>query len=157
LVTTPATNNNANGAIDLTVSGGLSPYTYLWSNGATTQDLTGLLAGTYTVNILDANDCKFTNTVTVTNVVSAFEPAWLSGVSIRPNPTADFARIVFGQLPDETIHIQVMDASGRVLMTSISEGSLKADLDCSQLPEGMYFIHMRTNHVSSVRRLAVQR
>jgi hypothetical protein len=156
-VSTAATNNNANGTIDLTVTGGLSPYTYLWSNGATTQDLTGLLAGTYTVNILDANGCKSTSTITVTNVVSAFEPAWLSGVSIRPNPTTGFARIVFGQLPDETIHIQVLDASGRVLMTSISEGSLKADLDCSQLPEGMYFIQMRTNHVSSVRRLAVQR
>ncbi|MGD1845367.1 MAG: SprB repeat-containing protein [Salibacteraceae bacterium] len=39
------------GAIDIEVSQGKSPYTYAWSNGATTQDLTGLAAGIYTVTV----------------------------------------------------------------------------------------------------------
>jgi hypothetical protein len=48
---------NSTGAIDLTLSGGLAPYTYAWSNSATTQDITGLIAGNYVVQITDDNGC----------------------------------------------------------------------------------------------------
>src|SRR5437660_11596230 len=47
----------ATGTVDLSVSGGTSPYTYAWSNGAVTQDLAGLSAGPYTVTVTDANGC----------------------------------------------------------------------------------------------------
>lgn len=45
------------GAINLTISGGTPTYTYLWNDGANVQNRTGLLAGTYTVTVTDANNC----------------------------------------------------------------------------------------------------
>ncbi len=38
-------------------SGGMPPYSYLWSNGQATQTATGLVAGSYMVTITDANNC----------------------------------------------------------------------------------------------------
>ncbi|PCH98751.1 MAG: hypothetical protein COB85_01045, partial [Bacteroidetes bacterium] len=54
------------GEADLTPSGGTSPYTYAWSNGSTSQDLTSLCAGTYTVTITDDNGCIGTASIIIT-------------------------------------------------------------------------------------------
>lgn len=50
-------NENCLGAIDLNVTGGTLPYTYLWSNGAVTQDITQLCAAQYCVTVTDGNGC----------------------------------------------------------------------------------------------------
>ncbi|MCF8372306.1 MAG: T9SS type A sorting domain-containing protein [Bacteroidales bacterium] len=59
----PAIGNN--GAIDITVAGGTSPYTFAWSNGATIEDISGLIPGPYTVTVLDNNSCTKTKTISL--------------------------------------------------------------------------------------------
>lgn len=46
------------GTISLSATGGTPPYQYTWSNGATGAILTGLMAGTYTTTVRDANGCE---------------------------------------------------------------------------------------------------
>ncbi|MEQ1744411.1 MAG: T9SS type A sorting domain-containing protein [Saprospiraceae bacterium] len=48
----------SDGSMALHVSGGVLPYTYAWSNGPTTQNLSGLAAGTYTATVTDGNGCQ---------------------------------------------------------------------------------------------------
>ncbi|MDQ6815263.1 MAG: SpaA isopeptide-forming pilin-related protein, partial [Bacteroidota bacterium] len=52
-----ACKDSKTGIIDLEVRGGKGAYTYQWSNGATTQDLGDVAAGTYTVVVKDAGGC----------------------------------------------------------------------------------------------------
>jgi gliding motility-associated-like protein len=56
-----------NGTATATVSGGIAPYTYSWSNGATTANISSLCAGTYTVTVTDNGGCSMTAQATVTN------------------------------------------------------------------------------------------
>ncbi|RDI14637.1 T9SS type A sorting domain-containing protein, partial [Flavobacterium sp. AG291] len=59
-------NGQATGSATVSVTGGTGAYTYLWSNGATTNTVTGLIAGTYTVDVTDANGCVLSNSFTIT-------------------------------------------------------------------------------------------
>jgi len=52
-------NGGNDGEIDITASGGVMPYNYQWNFGPTTEDVTGLSAGTYQVNLTDANNCIY--------------------------------------------------------------------------------------------------
>jgi gliding motility-associated-like protein len=76
----------SDGSITLVVNGGTPDYTFLWSNGATTQNLNGVPAGDYQVTITDANGCEIVNNITLTEpdaltqTISAFE--YPSGTNI---------------------------------------------------------------------------
>lgn len=56
------------GMIGMDVSGGNLPYTYLWSNGETSQNITNLAAGTYFVTITDMYGCYALDTVVVPSI-----------------------------------------------------------------------------------------
>ena len=64
-------NGYSDGGIDLSVSGSVPGYTYLWDNGDTTQTISGLSAGIYSVDITDSNTC------TASTSISLIEPTLL--------------------------------------------------------------------------------
>lgn len=59
-ITDPVPPGSNTGSVDITVSGGCMPYTYLWSNGAVTEDLTNVGPGVFTVTVTDCSGCAFT-------------------------------------------------------------------------------------------------
>ncbi|MBI3509420.1 MAG: T9SS type A sorting domain-containing protein [Bacteroidetes bacterium] len=63
----PDTCNGNNGAASAFPNGGTAPYTYLWQpGGQTTQNISGLPVGSYTVTVTDASGCSYTGTTSVT-------------------------------------------------------------------------------------------
>jgi hypothetical protein len=65
--TNPSVCGGSNGTATVAAAGGLAPYAYLWSSGATTSASTGLVAGIYTVTVTDAIGNTATCQVNLTN------------------------------------------------------------------------------------------
>ena len=64
-ITSPSCNGDNNGIIDLTVIGGLAPFSFLWSNGEITEDIYSLVDGVYTVTVNDALGNVISNSFSV--------------------------------------------------------------------------------------------
>ncbi len=94
----------ANGAINLTLTNAASPIAYLWSNGSQTQDLSGLKAGTYAVQVTDKNGCKDSASVTLT------QPPVIRTLNlITPNPTVpgQFRNTVYRGYGPQTVALSL--------------------------------------------------
>ncbi|AKD53814.1 beta strand repeat-containing protein [Spirosoma radiotolerans] len=71
-------NATASGSATAVVSGGLAPYSYSWSNGASTSSVSGLTAGTYTVRVTDGNGCQASQQVVISQpaaILAIYSPA----------------------------------------------------------------------------------
>ena len=66
--TTNSTCGNANGTAEVAATGGAAPLTINWSNGNTGNTASGLLAGTYSVTVTDANGCKDVVSITIDDI-----------------------------------------------------------------------------------------
>ncbi|GAA4323363.1 hypothetical protein GCM10023184_10140 [Flaviaesturariibacter amylovorans] len=87
IVTNVACFGSSTGTINLTPTGGTPGYTFLWNNGVTTEDRSGLAAGTYSVTITDANGCE----TTVSNITIDQPSSAVSGATVVSNVTCNGA------------------------------------------------------------------
>ncbi|HIB37678.1 glycine-rich protein [Mesonia sp.] len=108
-VTNPPTLNNTttnvscnggnNGSIDLTVTGGTPPYSYAWDNSATTEDLSGLIAGTYNVTVTDTNGCITTESIDVFEPINLTISANITNSSCSGNNGSIDLTVIGGNPP----------------------------------------------------------
>ncbi len=156
-----------NGSINLTPSGAYaaviddpSLYTYLWSTGATTQDLTGISAGTYTVTVSDATGCEpdFVLSVVVGGVSGTNDPAALKSLVISPNPTPNNAVVTLSLIQAADVRIEVMNTLGQVVRT-LDAGNvtnLTQTVNLDGLASGTYMFRIRIDGAVAMRSVVVQ-
>lgn len=89
----------SDGSITANVTGGTQPYEYLWSNGETTQTITDLEAGTYTVTVTDANDCEAVASVTITEAQGPMLEIEATEIVCGPENTGNATVNVTGGVP----------------------------------------------------------
>ena len=120
MMLTTAVNNamggGPNGTINLSVNGGTPPYTYVWSNGQTTQNATMLPPGCYTVVVTDAAGCQASATSCVTNSLG---PILYS----NSNPVSTFSVVNGGFTPQWVCANQTLQTDGGIMKIYLEPGA----------------------------------
>ena len=113
---------NGSGSIDLTVTGGLPPYTFSWSNGASSEDIDNLEAGFYTVTVMDASGCisELTAEVIFEQNTSNENIITDHNITVFPNPNNGMFAIDTKGLMME--RIELFDAKGQLVYQQFING-----------------------------------
>jgi hypothetical protein len=142
------------GSIDLTVSGGTNAYTFDWDNDGTsdfddTEDLSGLIGGTYIIVVIDGNGCEATDTVVVNTQLSIADRDNIL-IDVFPNPTTDNLTI---QLKGN-FRYELMTISGQMITNGTGVDSKRIDME--NLSSGAYLINVVSNNSNKVVRVVKQ-
>ncbi len=160
--TNVSTNGGNDGAATANPSGGISPYGYTWSNGGTTQTISGLTAGAYTVIVTDANGCTKSKTVTITQPgprISGSLAEELYSLNLFPNPNNGVFSLTFESDNQYQYMVQVIDVTGRMVYSksfATSTGVNKQSFDFSLLPKGVYMMNVNTNSQHRIIKVVIE-
>lgn len=137
------------GSVDITVTGGTAPYTFVWSGPdsffSVDEDIDGAFAGAYSVTVTDSNDCEVTYDVEIALGLS--DLAIASEISVYPNPSSGVFQVNLEGLLGERLSMEVTDMQGRIVYAESfgnRAGSLQHVMDLSGLSNGVYHFHMAT-------------
>lgn len=131
------------GFITISVEGGVGDYTYVWSNGATDEDLIDLTEGAYSVTVTDGNGCIATADGFVITSISELSNG--TTVSIYPNPTNAEFRLNLAGLKGEKVSYTIVDGQGRLVISKElgnTNGSRNELVDVRTLSAGVYFLNV---------------
>jgi hypothetical protein len=109
------------GSIAINVSGGTPGYTFVWNNGAITQNITGVVAGSYNVLVTDAAGCAVNANFFVSNSSSVY--ATVTSTYASCGATAQSTVYGYGGVPPYTYSWNTVPVQTTQTATNLSAGT----------------------------------
>ena len=131
------------GSIDISVLGGTPPFIYLWNNGSTEEDQSGLERGVYVVIVTDANGCTYMQSFTV-GTTNTLDNNFEKLVKLYPNPTHSKINLEIPQNTD--VQVELLDLTGRKLNKYSNQSNNIITIDMSDLKNGVYMLKLETEY-----------
>jgi len=149
--------NNCTGEASVSGNGGTSPYSWLWDNGSTSTNLTGLCSGTYIVNITDANGCTESAAVSIGTILGGTTPNEQLSFNIFPNPFSHSAQISFELINETNVVLEVYNLLGKSVEVienrKLTKGTYKYTFNNSNGSNGIYLVKLISNGKTQTKRL----
>lgn len=152
----------ADGTIDVTLTGAQGNVNYLWNNGASTEDLSGLAPGTYVLIATDEGNCstKLSDSISAPVLKVSETVSDITSVSIFPNPASDQFVIAVETHNNSEARVSVVieNLMGQVVYTiqpQAFNGSLKIPVDISRFTDGSYITRVTIDGKQFFRQLVI--
>lgn len=161
---TPETVGQQNGAVDVTVEGGVQPYTFEWTDASgnvisTDEDASGLSAGNYTLNVTDANGCVSSHAFTIQTVSSVAQRQLEKNIVVYPNPASNLVNIDFVDVVALDANIRLFDMTGKQVanFANASIGAGQFQMDVSGHADGVYLVRIMVDNQVVTKRLVINK
>lgn len=131
----------ADGSIHLDIIGGISPYSFIWSDGQTSNPASGLAPGNYTCTIDDSNNCqRELGPFEVKELVADEQVHVLRELTVQPNPGRE--SVLKLQLSETAqVRLSIFDVlSGLHFRNEFYGQSLELPLGTLDMKPGIYFL-----------------
>lgn len=128
------------GSIELIINGGAEPFTFLWSNGETTQNIDTLETGFYSVTVTDTNGCSASGQFNVPIIANIPQIA-KNNFQLYPNPFNETTTIQFDETP-VNVTLEIIDLSGKLLRSEIVSNKKQVLIERKQLSSGTYLMRI---------------
>jgi hypothetical protein len=150
-------NGSGNGAISVSVTGGVNVYQYQWSNGANSSNITGLTAGNYTLTVTEGYGCSWVFPFEVPFMTNVDEAAQANRLRVYPNPfTGQITVEVTGATTGQNAEICLYDVAGKMLFRQPFTQQ-RHIVETGGLPTGFYIISYWSNgkqiHAEKIRKV----
>ena len=145
-----------NGSAQVMTNCGTGPYTYSWSpGGATTQSVSGLMPGCYTVNVTDANSNSAISVTCVSFATKLKEVSETKGFIIYPNPGNGVFNLLSNEILNK-IDIIVFNPLGQSVFADSFKTIKDVAIDISKLSKGIYYLKATTDNGSELFKLILE-
>ena len=150
--------DNADGAINISVTGGVPDYSFQWffENNLVSEveDPTDLLAGEYTLIVSDSNSCDTTLFIIVERVTSIEERLLSQSIRLTPNPTTGLFSMYIDLPETLPVTAAIFDVSGKVILADVPVVG-RYDFDLTSQAAGVYSLWVKVGEVEVAKRVVV--